>query len=354
MTTATSDDAVPSTAEERINAFIHGSDEQAPVSVEEPDEDSEDTLEGDQVDEEVGEEEEESEESEESDDSDSDSDDDNSLAKALGLDEGQVDYDADGNLVFNAKVDGEVVQLTAREVLKSLQLERHVNRKSVELSEKQKEFQQQAQAIQQQYAQKIEEADAAISLVEKEILSEYNSINWDQLKQTDPGLYAAKRQDFSERAGQIQGMKQQVLEERQSQMEQAQEHQRNVMQEMLARERAAMLEKNPEWNDPQRFQEDVGSIKSFLTDTYGFKSEETDQIYDHRLISVIQDAKAYRSAKQAAKTQLKRAIPKFQKPGSGKDQQLSKARQMKAKHQNLRKTGSIQDALAILNARSSK
>lgn len=268
------------------------------------------------------------------------------LAAALGLDEGQVDYDDDGNLVFNAKIDGELKQIKARDALKQIQLEGHVNRKSMELSERQKELQAQAEQFKSEYSQKLEMATSVIGMMEQQLLDEFNSVDWDKIEQNDPGFYAAKRQKFGERASALQRQKEQLEAAYSAHQDEIRQGQMDTIRQIVERERHKLLEAYPEWSNPEVMKAETADMKSFIVNTYGFSDSEANQIYDHRLVKIIKDAKAYRNAKTAVEGKVSKPIPKFQKPGQQADTRKSKAD--RDKRNRLKQTGSVRDVANIL------
>jgi hypothetical protein len=326
--TATSDDAVLS----KIEGALYP-EEVTETEAQEPEEiqPEADTETGDQEDEVQAE---------------ADAEEEKSLAAALGLDEGQVDYDEDGNLVFNAKIDGQIQKIKARDALKQIQLEGHVNRKSMELSERQKELQAQAEQFQQQYSQKLEMANSVMGMMEQQLLDEFNNVNWEQLESADPGMYAAKRQRFGERAAALQRQKEQLESAYSEHQQSLQQQQMDTIRQIAERERQKLLEAYPEWSNPEVMKQETSNLKSFLMNSYGFGEAEANQIYDHRLVKIIKDAHAYRSAKTAVADKIKKPVPKFQKPGQQADNRKKKAE--KEKFSRLKKTGSVRDVANIL------
>lgn len=80
----------------------------------------------------------------EDDDELEDADDDDSgevsIASILGLDEDKLEYDKDGKVVFNAIIDGKQEKVSVADMVKSYQLQGHVNNKSMQLENDKKEF----------------------------------------------------------------------------------------------------------------------------------------------------------------------------------------------------------------------
>lgn len=82
-------------------------------------------------------------------------------------------------------------------------------------------------------------------------------------------------------------------------------------QEALAQEYDAMLQDNPEFEDPKEFQAFQNDAVDHFQD-YGFTAEEIESVGDHRFIKVMRDAMAYqqlKAAKPQAMQKLKNRPP---------------------------------------------
>ena len=69
------------------------------------------------------------------------------LAGYLGIDEERLIVDEEGNISFNALVDGESKAVPLSELAKSFQLQGHVNNKSIALENERKEFEEQRNTV---------------------------------------------------------------------------------------------------------------------------------------------------------------------------------------------------------------
>jgi hypothetical protein len=106
--------------------------------------------------------------------------------------------------------------------------------------------------------------------------------------------------------------------------------------------------KIPNWG-PELY----GKILGNVSNDYGFKKEEVEQVIDARLVEVFHDAYQYRQL-QKAKPEISKkvvAVPKVMKPGSGeKPNPASEASQELAN--KLKKTGDWRDAAQLYLART--
>ena len=111
-----------------------------------------------------------------------------------------------------------------------------------------------------------------------------------------------------------------------------------------------MLDDNPTWADDVVREADQAELKTFLTSTYGFSSEDMASVSDHRLMRVLQDAKKYREGAKAVLNKKQKRVPKFRKPGASQKQTaaLAKARSVKANRAAVSKGGGKTSDIANL------
>lgn len=270
-----------------------------------------------------------------------------SLAEYLGINENDLIVKDDGTVLVNAKVDGEIVQAKLTDLVKSYQLESHIQRKSQELASQKKQIEESINSARQMIDQKLTQASSLTNYLEQQIISEYNSINWEQLKQTNPTEFVLKRQEFAERAQAVEKAKTLILQEKQQKDQELLQQEQEQFRQYLQSQAEQMIAKNPTWAIPEEREKAVGEITNFLTSTYGFSAEDLNHVSDHRLVTLIQDAMAYHKGKKAVVNKVNaKVVPKFQKPG--RSAQTSAARAAKEKRARLRATGSQTDLAAIL------
>lgn len=216
-------------------------------------------------------------------------------------------------LSVTTKVDGVEKQVPLSEIIKSYQLESHVNNKSIQLSEQQKAFEQEQQAARQLVAQQLQNTKTLGNLAMQQLNADFQRVNWDQLRASDPAQYAALYTDFQQRQGAIQSHLNAV---QQQEAMQAQQQQQKLAQR-AQQEMAKVIQMHPEWNDPtvySKAQSDMRAVAKQL----GYSDAELDQVYDHRLVSLLHMA-ASQSQLQAAKPEALKKVreaPRMAKPGA--------------------------------------
>lgn len=226
-------------------------------------------------------------------------------------------------LNVTTKIDGVETQVPLESVLKSYQLEGHVNNKSIELSNQRAahdravaEWQQANQLALQQHQQM---AQVAMQMLNHD----FNKVDWNSLRANNPAEYAAQQAEFGQRQQQIQGFVQYVQQQQQHQAQQ----QQLAMQQAEAQERVRMLDAHPAWRDAATFSKDQ-KVMSEYARSVGFNDAELNQIRDHRYMTILHDAAQFRALQASTPAALKqvRQAPKTVAPGSRTEANPAEAR----------------------------
>lgn len=283
-----------------------------------------------------------------SDDEEDDTEGDQTLASILGVDEDKLEYDDEGNVVFNAVIDGKSQKVSMGELVKSYQLEGHVNNKSIALENDRKEFEQTRDKAYVELANRLNSAGNLVKAAEESLMTEFQSIDWDQLRYSDPAEWAAQRQLFQERYSKIEQAKNTVQQGNEALTAEQQQQQQQKQQQFIEGEVSKMIAANPSWNDHEVMAKEVGEIGKFLQDEFGFTPEEVANSMDARLMKLIQMAhKAHKGDKGIKDKKVSKKVPKFRKPNQSRNNEsLVKAREAKAKKAAVRKSGGSADAIA--------
>lgn len=250
----------------------------------------------------------------ESDESEEEEEGDETWESALGVDEGQLSYDEEGNLSgVNVKVNGESSTVAMKDLVIGYQTNKAITAKGQALAEERKVFDAQAGQVAQEYKSKLENVEAMTSFLSDKLVSEFNGVDWDRLRVENPAEYAAARQDFSAQAQQIQEAQQAIKGEKDTAFQVESQKMVQSRNAYLAEENGKMLNNNPAWNNPEARTRDMGAIRNFLTSQYGFTAQDFDQVGDSRIIELAKDAKAFREGVKFAKKKISKPVPKFQK-----------------------------------------
>jgi hypothetical protein len=146
------------------------------------------------------------------------------------------------------------------------------------------------------------------------------------------------------------GQMQQIMRARDQYFAQQRQEAERQQQEHIRLNQQKLVEVMPDMRDDAKRAQFAGEMRKFGKDVYGFSDQEIDAIGDYRIIPVLRDAIAYRklqATKPKVADKVKDAAP-VQKPGkrtSDAEQQASAYREKMAR---LRKSGSVDDAAALI------
>jgi hypothetical protein len=246
------------------------------------------------------------------------------LAKYLGVDETLLDLDEDGTVKLRTNIAGEKGAAKLADVLKSYQLEGHVNKKSMELAEREKALQAQAQEVQQQYQQKLQYAENLTQIAANQLLQEYQQIDWNALEQQDAGQAALLRQKFTERQAQLRGAMQNIEQQRMFGQQKWQAEQAQALQ----REAERLPTVIPEWKNAEVAEKERREIREWALKA-GWEPAEIDNISRAHHVAVLRKAMLadrLQSSRPEVENKVRQA-PKLVKPGqavqNSQDQRLS-------------------------------
>ena len=274
-----------------------------------------------------------------------------SMAEYLGIEEDRLSIAEDGSVGFEAIIDGEKKVVPLKELASSFQMQGHVNNKSMALETERTEFNEQKEAITQELQNRILGLEKLTEVLESELVSEYQGINWDTLRAKNPAEWTAKRQEFSERAQKLKQNKALVSKESEGIKAKQLEEFQETRNKYIAAESTKMLAANPTWSDPTVLKAAQEGMRTFLNKTYGYVDEDFASVSDSRLIAVIQDAQKYRNGKLALADKKVKKLPKFRKPGANRasSADVGKVRKTKALRAAVKKGGGrTQDVANLL------
>lgn len=269
------------------------------------------------------------------------------IAKLLGADESALDVDDEGNVAVKTKIDGQEGKVKFADLVKSYQLQGHVDKQVREAAEMRKAAQEQVQASQQQMQvqQQLVGQIAEVKAVEAE-LAKYNAINWRDLYDADPAQ-AAKLDHQYRDLQQQHAQKIDVVKQAHQQLQQQGEQQRIAT---LQFERQALLQAVPEWSDDAKASKDRAGIVADLK-ARGYSDNDVQNLTDHKAVLLARDAWLYRQQQATNKVAEKqvRAAPKIIKPGTS-GQGSNPAKTVQNLKSAVRATGSRQSVVDYLLA----
>lgn len=258
------------------------------------------------------------------------------FAKILGIDEDKLDLDDEGNVYVKTKIDGEEGRAKFHDLVKSYQLEGHLNKQNMEVAEQRKALQAKMAEVEQQAQARVQQLEAVTNVAIQELHREFQSIDWQTLRATDPGEYAAKLTEFQQREARIGQAVQQI----QAEKYQAETQNQERFKEYLREESQKLLNAIPEWSNPEIAQKEKTELKSFAVQ-HGFTAQELDQLSDHRSVLILRMAKAYADLQKSKPDVTKKVVkaPKLVKPGSPVSKQERDQNSVAALKSAIKKSG---------------
>jgi len=245
--------------------------------------------------------------------------------------------DSTEDQLHKVKVAGQEFDVTLDELRNGYQRDADYRRKTEELSNDRKNFQSESEKQRLDYSQKLNELNQSLSVAQQDLNAEINSADLDKLYDEDPTEAARVERKLKK--------KQDALNQS---LQKAQTEQKQQFETFLQDQQRKLVSKMPEFSDPAKASSLKANMKNTLNN-YGFNDQEVAQVYDHRIVMLVNDAMKYRSM-QNSKPNLAKKISKPSKVFSsgvkqGKTELNQKAR--KEKFSRLRKSGSVKDASSI-------
>ena len=235
------------------------------------------------------------------------------LAQVLGLDASKLDVDDDGTLFFKNKIDGIEGKAKLNDLIVSYQKQGHLDKTIKETTELKKSLEAKQADYDSKVSQKLDELDTLGQALIQEFNRDYQSVNWQELRQYEPAEFAAKYTEFQQRQNQLT----QVINTIQQNRQGLQEQNKVKMQEQAQEAAKQLREMIPEWSDATTRDKDVSAIETYFY-SLGFSQKDYEAIADPRAIVVLRDAARYQEMKKGAPalTKVVRKAPKIAKPGT--------------------------------------
>ena len=235
---------------------------------------------------------------------------------------------------YTVKVNGQELDVTLDELRNGYSRDADYRQKTEELSHQRKQFQSESEKQRQDYSQKLNELNQRLSTAQQDLNAEINSADLDKLYEEDPTEAARVERKLKK--------KQDALNQS---LQQTQAEQKQQFETFLQDQQRKLVSKMPEFSDPAKASSLKANMKSTLNN-YGFNDQEVAQVYDHRIVMLVNDAMKYRSM-QNSKPNIAKKITKPSKPfSSGVKQGKSEAnlKLRRDKFSRLKKSGSMKAA----------
>jgi hypothetical protein len=265
------------------------------------------------------------------------------LAAYLGVDEADIDVDADGQPVFKTKIDGKESAAKFSDLRKTYQLQGHAENRTREAALREqaaeRKLQEAEQVIQQRHAQveqNLQQVQQLAAIASEELGREYNSIPWAELKQADPGRAALLEVEFQKRAQRVQGVFADINNRRAQAAEQAAKQSEANKKQSLANEYRRLTDLIPEWKDQAVAEKERHELLAWIDksglDRDGLDLGKASQI---ALVRRAWQHDTLQQTKPAIENKV-RTAPKLVKPGQAQPQGQDAAQRVKSLKQQIR------------------
>ena len=238
------------------------------------------------------------------------------LAAELGLDADKLTLSEDGEVLVRLKVNGKDETVDLKEAIAGTQFHKANDEKARVLAEERKIFESEKAQVAQSYQQQLQQIRGLGEMLQNKLMQDFQGIDWDRLRVTDPAEWTAKQREFEirnqelQQAGQMLGQQMREEQERQSQQEAQQRA------AILQSEREQMIEHNPSWRDEERMKGDLTKIVEYAKST-GFSDDELQNVIFSRHVEVLKKAMLYDQGKTVADKKVKQP-PRVQRASNGR------------------------------------
>lgn len=264
------------------------------------------------------------------------------LATATGL-----DLDKILDLSLKTKIDGKEGTARVRDLLKSYQLDGHINAKLAALDTDRKTFEGKRSEAEKAATERLGVLDNGIAVLAKALEGEFASVDWEKLRTENPAQFNALYVQYQHRFAEMQQIARQIEAEKQRTAAAQQAHVKAWTDE----QQNLLKAKLPEWNDDKKRATEHASIVEYLKG-YGIGKEEFEQVQDHRYSLVLRDAWRWAELQKQKPATLKKvkAAPKLLKPGSQQSREARDVVQRKDAQLKLKRSGKVRDAVPVLKS----
>ena len=189
---------------------------------------------------------------------------------------------------YTVKNNGVEEDVTLDELVAGYSRQSDYTKKTTDLANQRKEFEQQQQALlqeRQSLQQGLQQLNQQLSAeTQNQPTQEY----WDNLYETDPLEYVRAKDKFRDKEAELA-----KVQAAQNELAQRQAfEQQEAMKKHLAEEQVKLTKAIPEWKDEKVAEMDKRNIVTFAK-RYGFNEQELNNATDHRAILMLRKAMLY-------------------------------------------------------------
>jgi GNAT superfamily N-acetyltransferase len=252
---------------------------------------------------------------------------------------------------LRVKVNGEELEVTEEEAARGYSRTQDYTRKTQELAERRKAFEQNEQAVlqeRQRYAEVLERLEQMVAPADAQ------EPDWATLREElDPAEYNRAVADY-----QLEKIRAKELREERERVAAVQQRDAMLQRARIAeQEYTRLLETVPEWKDQAVAKKDMEAIVGYA-ESIGFTQNDVAEVLDHRLMRVLRDAARFNTLQKAPKAQsaakptpgvTKAPMAQVKPLAAGSSASVRKpVTEITRAKQRLAKTGSDKDAIRLV------
>lgn len=251
------------------------------------------------------------------------------------------------DVIVKVKVNGEEKELPLSEVRKGYMMGADYTRKTQEVAEARRQFHAQAQQYEATVKQRVDEVGFLAQTFMQQLTEAEGSVNWNELRQTNPAEYAARQHDIQQRKallGRAYTAYQQSLQQQQA-VQQWQQ------QQSIAEQAEKLVSLVPEWLDNSTADKEKGKIAKYLVG-FGVPEQDVNNMTNAWQVALARKAMLFdelQAGKQQASTKKVKTVPKFTGVGNV-DPAATKSKRQKL-NERAQRSGRIEDFGAALAAK---
>lgn len=250
--------------------------------------------------------------------------------------------------LYKIKVGDQELEVTLDELKNGYSRQQDYTRKTKKLSEDKT----QVDDLQKSLTRQNEEAKIRRDQYEKqlEVLSQHlksteNNVDLDRLYQEDPAEYVRQKAEIDRRKEMMEATRQ----EQQRVMAEKQKEHEKTYNAYLEKERKLLAEKLPIYGDKDKGPTFVKNLTDYAK-SIGYTDQEISMLVDHRAVLMLANAYRYNKLRNS-KVKDKKVVktPRVVSSSSPKVQDDNdNVKRIRSKKASLKKTGSVKDAVSVL------
>tara|TARA_R100000697_G_scaffold33097_1_gene44509 strand:+ start:3343 stop:4365 length:1023 start_codon:yes stop_codon:yes gene_type:complete len=259
------------------------------------------------------------------------------VSEVASQEQEQTEIQEKPDSTFKVKVAGQELDVTLDELKNGYSRDADYRRKTEELSFERKELQSQSEKQRQDYSTKLNELNQLMSVAQEQLNADVNSADLEKLYEEDPTEAARIDHRLRKKQEKLSSAMQKIQSERNQQLESYKKEQAKIL-----------ISKMPEFSDQAKAYKLATGMKDTLY-SYGFNAQEINDVFDHRIVMLVNDAMNYRNM-QKAKPNIAKKITKPGKVFSSGVKQTKADVTFKARKDRLsrlKKSGSMKDATSV-------